>query len=62
MGKKVALLVAVFARFFTSKALRRVVVTPPGIIGGIYRATTERLRMGGFPLYSLLNKGIADAT
>ena len=60
--KKGPLLGPVFVRYFTSKALRQVVVTPPEIIGGIYRATTEQLRTGGYPLYSLLNKGIADAT
>ena len=53
---------SVFVRFFISKALRLVLVTPPEIIGEIYRVTTEQLRTGGYPLSSLLNKGIADAT
>ena len=60
--KKAALLAALFVRSFASRALRQVVVTPPEIIGGIYRVTTEQLRTGGYPLSSLLNKGIADAT
>ena len=60
--KKVSLLVSLFVRSFTSKALRLVVVTPRKIIGGIYRVTTEQLRTGGYPLSSLINKGIADAT
>ena len=60
--KKVSLLVSLFVRSFVSKALRLVLVTPRRIIGGIYRVTTEQLRTGGYPLSSLLNKGIADAT
>jgi hypothetical protein len=64
MSKSVTLTesVSVFSKFVTSKALRQVVVTPPEIIRGIYRVTTEQLRTGGYPLSSLLNKGIADAT
>ena len=58
----VSVFVSVFLKFVTSKALRQVVVTPRKIIGGIYRVTTEQLRTGGYPLSSLLNKGIADAT
>jgi len=58
----VSVFVSVFLKFVTSKALRVVVVTPRKIIGGIYRVTTEQLRTGGYPLSSLLNKGIADAT